>query len=437
MKIRPLFILLLTVGILWGCETLDPLVRDARNAVQSGDYEAAIEATNQALEEDSSNALAYYYKATALGSLAEDLQPPSDRKPYYEDMREAMDNARRFGSEMENPPGELDNIESFITTVWANEHNAGAEILTDDSTRQATPNPEETARDHFINATTVQPDSSISHVVLSSVLYQLGNVEEATQAYEHAMSLIDEPLYEDYEFLISLYFVQNRYEEARDLALQALEEYPNESAFIQFLADSYLETGETERAISLIRDLIEDNPNNPQYYFVLGTQLYRTAEEHINESGRLYQRIYQMQDQMAQLSSSERENLESEIESLMAEAEEAEREGLELADMAVEEIQSSIELAPEDDNAYNVLGIIYQNKAAALFDKRNNTRDNDLAREYDEEAREYLREAMGFYERAAELDPDNTDYWQALFQVYTTLGMDEEAEEAMQKAELE
>jgi hypothetical protein len=30
-----------------------------------------------------------------------------------------------------------------------------------------------------------------------------------------------------------------------------------------------------------------------------------------------------------------------------------------------------------------------------------------------------------------------TDYWQALFQVYTTLGMDEEAEEAMQKAELE
>jgi hypothetical protein len=27
----------------------------------------AIEAANQALEEDSSNALAYYYKATALG----------------------------------------------------------------------------------------------------------------------------------------------------------------------------------------------------------------------------------------------------------------------------------------------------------------------------------------------------------------------------------
>jgi tetratricopeptide (TPR) repeat protein len=131
-----------------------------------------------------------------------------------------------------------------------------------------------------------------------------------------AMSLMDEPVYEDYEFMISLYFVQNRYEEARDLALEAIEEYPNESAFIQFLADSYLETGETERAISLIRDLIEDNPNNPQYYFVLGTQLYRTAEEHINESGRLYQRIYQMQDQMAQLSSSERENLESEIESL-------------------------------------------------------------------------------------------------------------------------
>lgn len=437
MKIRPLFILFLTVGILWGCETPDPLIRDARNALQSFDFEAAIAAADQALEEDSSNALAHYYKGTALGSLAEDMQPPSDRRPYYEEMRTSMDNARRFGAQMDSQPSELDNIDNFITTVWANEHNSGAEILTDDSTRQATQNPEETARDHFLNATTVQPDSSISHVVLSSVLYQLGDIEEATRSYERAMNVMDEPIFEDYEFLISLYFVQNRYEDARDLALEAMEAHPDESIFIQFLADSYLETGETDRAVALIRELIEDNPDNAQYYFVLGTQLYRTAEQHLNEAGRLYQRTYQMQDQMAQLSSSERADLENEIESIRTEAEEAENEGLELTNMAVEEIRSSIELAPQDDNAYNVLGIIYQNRAAALFDKRNYTLDNELAREYDNEARENLRQAMENYERAAEINPDNTDYWQALFQVYTTLGMDEEAEEAMERADLD
>lgn len=436
MKLRPLLVLFLTLGVLWGCETMDPLTRDARNALQTFDFEAAVEAADQAIEEDSTNALAYYYKGSALGSIAEDLQPPSDRTPYYRDMRESFDNARRFGEEMDRRPSELDNIDEIILSIWANEHNAGAEILTDDSVRQATTNPEQAAMAHFENATIVQPDSSISYVVLSSVRYQNDDIEGAIEAYERGMEKMEQPLVDDYEFLISLYFVQNRYDDARELATEAVDAYPEESTFVQFLADTYLEIGETERAVELIRELIAENPDNPQYYFVLGTQLYRSAEEKLNRAGSDFERAYQMEDQASQLSSAERENLEGEIEQIREEAERLESEGNEMADMAVEEIKSSLELNPNDDYAYNVLGIIYQNRAAALFDKRNNTRDNDLARQYDDEARENLNEAMEYYERAAELNPDETDYWQALFQVYTTLGMDEEAEEAMERADL-
>ncbi len=436
MNLRPFFVLFLTFGILWGCETIDPLTREARNALQTMQFEEAVEAADQAIQEDSSNALAYFYKGSALSSIAEDLEPPSERKPYYEDMREALVNARRYGEEMERRPSELDNIDEIILSVWANEHNSGAEILTDDSVRQATSNPEQTAMAHFENATVVQPDSSISYVVLSSVRYQNDNIEGAIEAYEMAMERMEEPLVDDYEFLISLYFVQNRYEDARDLATEAVEAYPEESTFVQFLADTYLEIGDTDRAVELIRELIADNPDNHQYYFVLGTQLYRSAEEILNEAASNYERAYQMEEQASQLSNSEREDLQADIEEVREEAERLEREGNEVADMAIEEIRTSLELNPDDDNAYNVLGIIYQNKAAALFDKRNNTRDNDLARQYDEEARDNLQEALEYYEKAAELNPDETDYWQALFQVYTTLGMDEEAEEAMERSEL-
>jgi tetratricopeptide (TPR) repeat protein len=398
MKLKPFYILFLSVGILWACETPDPLIRDAQTALQIFQFEEALEYANQAIEQDSTNALGYYYRATALASIAEDLQPPRDRKPYYEDMRKAMENAKKFGEQMDRRPGELNNIDDIITNVWANEHNQGAEIMTDDSTRQATENPDETARDHFINATTVQPDSSISFVVLSSIQYQIGEVEEATRTYERAISIMQQPVYEDYEYLISLYFVQNRFEDARDLALKAIEEYPEETTFVQFLADTYLEIGETDKAVELIRDLIADDPENPQYYFVLGTQLFTVAEVYLNEAGRTYERIYQMQEQMSQLTQAEPANLENEIEELRKEAEEAESEGTEIMDMAVDEIKASLELAPEDDNAYNVLGIIYQNRAAALFNRRNYTLDNTLAMEFDEKARVNLRVSKQYYD---------------------------------------
>lgn len=83
---------------------------------------------------------------------------------------------------------------------------------------------------------------------------------------------------------------------------------------------------------------------------------------------------------------------------------------------------------------YNFLGINFQNKAAAFFEKRNFTTDDELSLEYDAQAKAELNKAMEYYEKAAELDPDNTNYWEALSRIYLQLDMQEEAEEAMQKA---
>jgi tetratricopeptide (TPR) repeat protein len=98
-------------------------------------------------------------------------------------------------------------------------------------------------------------------------------------------------------------------------------------------------------------------------------------------------------------------------------------------------MEQVVELLPQDDDANNILGIIFQNKAANLFEQRNSiVDDNELVQELDDQAREALQEARTYYERAAEIDPDTPEYWESLFQVYTTLGMEEEAREAMEKA---
>lgn len=438
LNIKPILLVLLTLGIILGCETQDPLIRDTRDSIQSQDFETAIELTEKALEADSSNALAHYYQATAYGSMAEDIEPPSDRKKYYEDMVKSMNLARKFFEEMEERPDEYEMISDVINSVWANEHNAGADIMINDSLRQATENPEQKAMAHFENAITIQPDSALSYSVLSSILFNTGEVERAISVFEQAMARMDKPEVEDYDYLINLYFIQNRYEDAMELSEEAREAYPDEDSFVQYLADSYLQTGEPDKAIELIRGLIENDPDNPQYYYVLGTQIYQASQRLQNEATTLFQRAWQMEEQLHQLTPEEQEDLKAKISELKEEAKDLEEEAIEMENESIEEIKTSIELRPDDDGAYNVLGIIYQNRAAAIFDKRNNVRDdNQLAMEYDRQAREKLEVAMENYEEAAELNPEETNYWESLFQVYTNLNMQEKANEAMEKAGIE
>ncbi len=438
MKKRLLITILPIAGFVFACATGDPLINEAKDQIQSSNFDAAIEATDRALQENPENALAHYFKAVALGSKAEDVNPPSARKEYYEAMKESFNKAEQFGRQQENVPGELDNIPNVLTTVWASEHNAAVQILTDDSVRAVTSDPGGTAIAHLENAVAIQPDSSLSYIVLSSAYFQEGDMQNAISAYEMAMERIDSPEVDDYDYLISLYLNQRMYDEARRLSEQAVDDYPQEVSFVRYLADAYLQIGEVERAMDIVRDLIATDPQNPQYRLVLGTQVYQLVSQRNEEISAKYNQLNSMQRQARQLSGSEKEAVEQRINELIAEIEQMEEVVHELTTEAIDEIEKATALNPDDDNAHNILGIIYQNKAAALFEKRNSiVDDNVLASQYDTEAREALRNALDYYENAADLNPDEQEYWQALFQIYTTLGMEEKAREAMEKAGLD
>ena len=141
-----------------------------------------------------------------------------------------------------------------------------------------------------------------------------------------------------------------------------------------------------------------------------------------------------MRQQLRNASGSEQEQIESEIDELQSLINRKETDADELVEIAIREMKKVIELVPNDESANFILGIIYQNRAASLFDRRNNTEDNEEAQRYDEMARENLEQSLVYYERAAEINPDNPENWQSLFQVYTILGMEDKAEEAMEKA---
>lgn len=426
---------LLLIGFLWGCETTDPLVSEMETNTFLGNYEAVFSAADQALEADSSNSLAYYYRGVAYGFRAQDTSPAWDRQSDYSNSREAFMNAKEWMNRAEERPDEFEEIDNYITNFWADEHNSAIAYLTDDSTSSSVDNPNRYALAHLNNATTIQPDSALSFIVLASTQFNMGNTPEAIDTYEMAMERLDVPGEDDYEFLISLYLNQDRYDEAYDMTMRAREDYPDNTQFVQFLADIYIQQGNINEAITIIEDLIEADPENPQYYRVLGTQIYQNVSTINSEVSELYNQAFDMEREIRSLSGDEREEMEQELEDIRNRIGSLQEEASDLTDIAIDNMEKVVELLPEDDQAYNILGIIYQNKAANLFEQRNSiVDDNEMVQELDTRAREALQEARQYYERAAEINPDVPEYWESLFQVYTTLGMEEEAREAMEKA---
>jgi len=306
--------------------------------------------------------------------------------------------------------------------------------LNDDSTRAATPDPNYTALAHFENAASVQPDSALTYQVMSSAYFNENDIEDAVRTYEKAMGMLETPEAADYEYMVGILLVNESYDRAISYAQEGLEMYPEEDIFIQLLADAYLQSGQRDEAIELVEGLIENDPENPQYRRVLGTQIYQIVSELNDEVSNHYEEIFELRQELRNASGSEQEEIESEIDELQSLINRKETDADELVEIAIREMKKVTELVPNDESANFILGIIYQNRAASLFDRRNNTEDNDEAQRYDEMARENLEESLVYYERAAEINPDNPENWQSLFQVYTILGMEDKAEEAMEKA---
>lgn len=417
-----------------GCESISPLIKEAESQFKSQNYTAALQAADQAIAENPADGLGYYYRGVTLASMGENEGNPADRREFYADALEAFTTATAIFDTLEKKPEQATTISTVITSAWASEHNSAVELLTVDSIAAQYANADARAIDHLINAVTLSPDSAISHSVMASAYYRIDDIPSAISAYEIVMELTQPADVDDYEFMVSLYLADQRFDDARATSMEALELYPDVTSFVQYLADSYLQTGDTDKAIELVRQLIENDPENAQYRLVLGTQVYQAVTDLTEEYSALISQRYDLSQSIRSLRGSEKTAAEARVDELTVESDALEARINELTSIAAEEIQMASELDPENPNPLNILGIIYQNQSALIFDKRNNTADYDLADQFDAEARIVLQTAREYYERAVELDPDNQEYWRSLFQVYTTLGMTEKAEEAMQKA---
>ena len=417
-----LFFLTVAVYIFASC-TGDPLVKPIKDGIDAQNYDAAIVAADSALLADPSNGMALYYRGYALNMKAGATDDIAARESMYAEMHDNLVSARSAFAAMEKAPSEAEQITNIILNAWGREHNKAIEFALDDSVMATVQNPLDYSIQHLVNATTANPDSTLSYDVLAQVYYMNNDYEGAASAMSRVIELKNPGEASEYDRLASYNFLMGK----PDVAVEALEEglalYPDSTSLIQKMADGLFQTGNTDRALELVEGLVENDPTNAQYRLVIGTQIYQRvmilSDSVSANSDAIYELRDEDEDRVAELNA-ENEVLREEIEMLTKRAEDA--------------LLAAAEIQPENPMIFNTLGVVYQNKAAALFELRNNTVDNDEAMEYDEMAKAEATRAMENYEKAAELDPENTSYWESLFRIYTSLGMLEEAEAAMEKA---
>lgn len=427
------FAVLATIIISCGGET-NPLIKEAKDGIKAKNYDAALASLDQALVEDSSNANAYYYKGVVYSEMAQNNPQVQNRKDSYSKMRENLLVAMNM-FEVQNVKS-VEAIESqlLIDRMWGTEHNMGVAYAVGDTTVPQVNAPLEVAVSHFENAVIINPDSIISIDVLAEVHRMRGDYASAAVAMEKVIEKKSQPDAIDYDRLASYYLQVGDYSKAENVLIEGTEVYPDSVSLVQKLADTYTNQNKNDEAIQVLRKLIDTDPSNPLYHLVLSTQIYNIADEINQEISQNYDSLITLNRDARRLSGARKTAAENTIKSLFEETQNLENEADVLIAQAIEELKISLQYDPQNQNAYYTLGVVNQNKAASLFEKRNATEDNNLAAEINEQANEYLREAMTNYEKAVEIDPDNQNYWRSLFQVYTTLGMMDKAEAAMEKA---
>jgi tetratricopeptide (TPR) repeat protein len=421
-----LFSVLALTFLMISCSSEDPLITPIKKSISAQNYDAAIAAADTAIMAEPTNGIAYYYKGDIYNKLAQNEEIVANRKPYYAEMSKNLKKAAELFEAAEKAPKEANLIENMVNASWSKEHNAAIGFATVDSIANTVEQPLVRSIEHLENATTVNPDSSLSFEILAQVYALNEQWENAAKTLRKAVDLqggVGETI--DYDRMASYYFQLNDFNSALAVIEEGLALYPDSISLVQKVADAYFQTGQVDKALEVVKDLIEQEPDNATYRLVVGTQIYQRVQILTDELSDNNDRLYDLRND---------DNAKAEQEELTARNKEILAQTDELIVEAEEALLKAAELDPTNVTTFNTLGILYQNNAAALFDQRNSTLDNDEASRFDELAKIEATKAMKYYEKAVEIEPNNQSIWETLSRIYLLLDLREKAEDAMNKA---
>lgn len=435
------------------CGGGDPNIDTAKLNLKNKDYQKAMEAVDAALQLNAENAYAYYYKGVVYAEWAKATASVGDRAPYWSSLNEAWKTAAAKYAAVTPPAKEVALMDLSRQSYWASEYNDAIKLAGVDA---PTPEGLATAILHLKNAAAINPDSAMTFDILAEVYMMTSDTASAITTLRKATD-VGGVSYNRALRLSGILGMQRNFDAKIEVLTTAKTKYPDSIGIVQEMANTYLAAQQTDKALDVVKQLIDKDPSNANYHLVYGTQVYQAVFDLSNEMRKDYDAIFELRRRLNKAKAAARNNPPPKpvkgkpapvdsvamISDMLAKVEggiPAKKQKMrEMDSITLAEMKVVAELDPTNHSAYHTMGIVYQNRAAMISAEINSldalAKDYyDRADEMDAKAKDTLREGLPFYEKAAELKPDNKEYWNSLFKIYTSLNMMDKANEAYDKA---
>ncbi|PAU95853.1 hypothetical protein CK503_02000 [Aliifodinibius salipaludis] len=392
--------IVLAFGFFISCSTLQSSTQES--ATSENLSEQQIQQQINSLEKDiSSNpgqADLYFQKGKLLTKLAQKKENPSERVSPYTNARQVLNRA----SELYGDDTDLQNkVSDLLNITWSLEHNQGVKMLQEENVEQ--PNYDKAAA-HFNNATIVIPDSAISYTMQARALYKNQQPKKAINTLERAHGKIDNPPTRLLEQLAYLYLENDDPQKAVGIYEQA-ESFSNRNLnLLHGLSNAYINAGEHQKAVKLLEQLIENEPENIIYGQSLATELYFLGKSSLNSVATALKDGNSLDDTAF-----------DSADSLITKAE--------------EQFNQISEANPGNSEVQERTATFYYN-SASQYQKLVPLVSDIHQEQLQEKIKQYLSASIPLFENLIEQDQQNKEIWKKLFQAYSILGMEQEAENA-------
>ncbi|MFC4872019.1 tetratricopeptide repeat protein [Negadavirga shengliensis] len=213
----------------------------------------------------------------------------------------------------------------------------------------------------------------------------VGKSEEAKKYFTQLLDIEEYNKLNAYYFLIQIASAEdNDPEEAYRLVTMAREDYPEDKGLAEFEIQLLLQLDKMDEAMTSIESALQNDPDNPAIRLRYGYLKEKSGD----------------------------------------------------MDGALEEYKKTVQADSEFFEGNYYAGAIYLDKARNIITEVNNLSDDEWEQKSGEmlaEADSLYEEALPYFTKASELQPDNTDIMEILFQIHTRLKNEEKAEEYNKK----